>query len=35
MAYEHRYEALGSVKAGQFVDGEYELENEDTRSKIG
>ena len=27
MAYEHMYEALGSVKVGQFVDSEYELEN--------
>jgi hypothetical protein len=27
MAYEHRYEALESVKVGQFVDSEYEPEN--------
>jgi hypothetical protein len=26
MAYEHMYEAFGSVKIGHFVDSVYELE---------
>jgi len=35
MAYEHMYEAFGSVKVGHIVDSVCELENLDTRSEIG